>query len=103
MARAFERSTASQGVDVVGLSQDSLPEAQRYASVNALHFPLASFPDRRAVVLSKATAVPVTLLVDPDGRVLYARLGAVLDDSVRDTIMAITNARPLATSQLRSP
>ncbi len=72
----------------VGLSLDPPDSARAYAARHALRYPVAAFPDLRTVALYRTRAVPVTMVVDTAGRVLYARLGELTEGPAADSVRA---------------
>jgi peroxiredoxin len=80
------------GVRVFGVSRDS-PEATRaYVEDHGLSFPVVSFSEPRIRALYRLQAVPQTLILNGDGRVLYARLGAVESEAAVDSVVAAARA-----------
>ena len=73
-------------VDVVGISLDSAEATRRYADSQRLAFPLVLFPARKLKQLYRARVVPQTLVLDEEGRVLYARTGRLEPQAVLDSV-----------------
>jgi peroxiredoxin len=69
------RHLAGWTVDVVGISLDSADATRRYGEAQGLTFPLVTVPARKLKQLYRARAVPQTLVLDEEGRVLFARTG----------------------------
>jgi len=84
-------------VGVVGISLDSVPATRRYVKQHGIELPVVSFTDRKLRALYRAWITPQTLILDADGRVSYARLGAVSDAAVIDSIL---DAVPMSTDPL---
>ena len=80
-------------VHVVGISLDSAGAAAAYASENHLGFPIVQFPDLRMRAVYRAREVPLTMVVDAQGRVLYAETGLLHDRLVIDSIVASARGR----------
>jgi len=72
----------------VGLSLDPPDSARAYATRNGLRYPVAAFPDRRMSALYRTRTVPVTMVVDSGGRVLYSRIGELTEGPAMDSIRA---------------
>lgn len=72
----------------LGLSLDSPDSARAYATRHALRYPVTAFPDRRTAALYRTRAVPVTMVVDSTGRVLYTRLGELKEGPAADSVRA---------------
>ncbi len=83
---AQEFSHNSQ-VAVVGISVDSLQLTRKYVVEHGLEFPIVSFDEGRLRALYRAGITPQILIVDGDGKVSYARIGAVSDPVVIDSIV----------------
>jgi peroxiredoxin len=73
-------------VQVVGVSWDSAEQTRRYAAEQGLTFPIVRFPERKLGVLYRARAVPVTLVLDSTGRVLFGHVGVLTDTLARDSV-----------------
>ena len=73
-------------VDVVGISLDSSEATKRYAEAQGVAFPLVTFPSRKLKQLYRARAVPQTLVLDEEGRVLYARIGLLEPAATLDSV-----------------
>jgi peroxiredoxin len=78
---------AIEQVEVVGVSIDSVEATRRYVEEHGLSFPVVSFVERRLRALYRSNIVPQTLVIDADGRVQYARIGAVTETSAIDSII----------------
>jgi peroxiredoxin len=72
----------------VGVSLDPPDTTQAYATRHALRYPVAVFPDRRTASLYRAQSVPVTMVVDSTGRVVYTRLGELIEGPAADSVRA---------------
>lgn len=81
-----------ENVTVVGIVIDSAHLASAYRRAHKLRFPIVALLDRRTTALFKATRVPLTMVVDGGGRVLFARVGELVEspgvDSVRQALSA---------------
>ena len=84
------REAARRGVNVYGLSLDGLDATVRYSAENELGFTTLLLVSDRAKALLRAEAVPQTLVVDSDGRVVMARPG-VLTEAATDTVLTIAS------------
>ena len=80
------RRLAGWTVDVVGISLDSAEATKRYGEAQGLSFPLVTFPSRKLKQLYRARAVPQTLVLDEEGRVLYARTGLLEPTATLDSV-----------------
>lgn len=74
-------------VNIVGISLDSLGLTTAYASQHNLDFPVTHFPERRFEYLYRARSVPMTLVVEENGLVVFAKLGVLDQPAVRDSVI----------------
>jgi len=81
---------ASERVEVVGVSLDSVEATRRYLGKHGIDLPVVSLTNQRLQALYRAGITPQTLIVDGDGKVSYARIGAVTDPVVIDSILNAT-------------
>jgi len=65
------------GARVFGVSRDSLEATRAYVEDHGLSFPIVTLTEPRIRALYRLQAVPQTLILEGEGRVIYARLGAV--------------------------
>jgi peroxiredoxin len=72
----------------VGVSLDPPDTTRAYATRHALRYPVAVFPDGRTAALYRAGSVPVTMVVDSTGRVVYARIGELNEGPAADSVRA---------------
>lgn len=86
--RLSDSSFVGQGVRVLGLTTDSLSDATKHAEANDLPFPLVPFPNRNLVSLYRGFTVPQTIVVDAEGRVIFARHGVIRTAQAVDSILA---------------
>lgn len=82
------------GASMVGLSLDSADVTARYAREHQLPFPVIRFPDERTRRLYRAGAVPQTLVLDGEGRVLLARLGLLQPGAGVDSLLTALRTGP---------
>lgn len=72
----------------VALSLDSAGVTRAYVQRNRLSYPVAGFPDERTQRLYRTRAVPVTMVIDSAGRVVYARVGELVEGAAADSVRA---------------
>ncbi|MBV9109632.1 MAG: TlpA family protein disulfide reductase, partial [Gemmatimonadetes bacterium] len=72
---------------VYGVSLDSADVTRRYAQANALPYPTVRFPEERYVSMYRASAVPLTLVLDERGRTVYAHVGEISAPAVIDSVL----------------
>ncbi len=88
------RSAALLGDHVIGISLDSLDQTRRYAQQRGLRYPVIRFPSEAYRRMYRANSVPIAMVIDGGGRVIYARMGVVETDAARDSIRAAVRWRP---------
>jgi hypothetical protein len=102
--RAIDSALAGERaqVGVTGISLDSMPVAATFASEQHLPYQVVGFPDLRTKTVYRAREVPLTMVVDGRGRVVYSTTGLLLGrhaiDSVVTAARAATARRPSATA-----
>lgn len=84
-----EASREVPGLQVLAAATDEEPEkVASYAEVHGLTFPVVTFPERKLVRLYRARSVPLVLLLDEAGTVLYSRPGVLEREAARDSVLA---------------
>jgi peroxiredoxin len=73
--------------DLIGVSLDSAEQSSRYVMVHAVPFLVVMLPERKLARLYRASSVPLTMVLDSTGRVVYARLGQ-LPLQVADSVIS---------------
>lgn len=91
---ALAGRTGTPPLRVVGISLDSAATSRAYATSHAIPFPVINFPERKLAVLYRALTVPQTLILDAEGRVLYARVGAYMSPESRDSLLGAVMTPP---------
>lgn len=100
---AFQQIAARAGPHgrVVGIALDTASAARSYAEEHGLEYPVVSLLDRRLVSLYRVRRVPLVMVVDAGGRVLYARQGALESAAAVDSVLAVASgaaAEPVTAS-----
>jgi len=86
-------------IAVYGISLDREAETRRYVVDHGLPFPVLRFPDPRLAKLYRAEGVPLTIVLDHNGEMVHARLGALRDrESVDSVVSAVRHAAVPATT-----
>ena len=99
---AAEAEAAGGRGAAVGLSLDAPDTARAYVARHGLRYPVVAFPDRRTAAWYRTRLVPVTMVVDSSGRILFARVGELLEGPVTDSVrVAAGLARAPAASAQR--
>ena len=84
----------SPHAQVYGVSLDSVDVTRRYAARNALPYPTIRFPEEKLVSMYRAGAVPLTLVLDENGRTVYSRLGEISTPAAIDSVIAAVKQKP---------
>lgn len=92
-------SSLSAGrIVVAAISLDSLRLTEDYVHLHELRFPVLLFPAAKLRRLYRAAAVPQTLVLDHEGRILYARTGLLEPQAVVDSVFAAVSRPPRTVS-----
>lgn len=89
-------------VQVIGVSLDSTSATRAYAESHGLAFRTVSLTAPRMQALWRTQLVPQTELVDPLGRVWYARIGTLADSPAVDSVRAAAAAAVNSASRARA-
>ena len=81
------------GVAVFGVSLDSLRQTRLYAERHKLAFPVLLFPEPKLAFIYRAQRVPVTMVLDSVGRILYSRVGLFEGLSASDSVLSALAGR----------
>lgn len=87
-----EEVRLDSAVRVLGLSTHPLDSVRPYSRRHELNFPVTAFPGARELVLYQADLVPITAVVGPGGRVLYARDGRLEAPAAVDSVLDVALA-----------
>lgn len=90
--RIAQEFSGNSQVEVVGISVDSVQATREYGQANGLEFPLVSLTASRLRALYRTVVFPQCILLDADGKVVYARLGAVTETSAVDSILQMSRS-----------
>ena len=101
------RTSRAPDVQVLGIALDSLGAARRYRDLHKLPYVVAQLPEGKSRALYRARAVPMVVLLDSAGRVLYTRAGvltamAAVDSVIAAAMMPVPAARPSAAASTTS-
>ncbi len=95
---------ANSQVEIVGISVDSVEATRRYVAEHGIELPVVSFTDRRLRALYRAGITPQTLIVDAEGKVSYARVGALTEAAAIDSVLVgVTAAMSEVTENRPNP
>lgn len=81
-------------VKIIGINTDELEAAQDYAQTHALNFRTVVMNDLRTRDSHRFGAVPQTLVMDPEGRVLLSRFGMLETGAATDSILSSVRSNP---------
>ncbi len=90
--RMASQLSGLSGVEILGVSVDSAQVTQRYLVEHHLEFQVVSVTDRKLRALYRSNVLPQTLVIDEQGQVQYAHLGALTETSVTDSIIRVVRA-----------
>ncbi|WP_420126021.1 peroxiredoxin family protein [Longimicrobium sp.] len=79
---------------VYGVSLDSVDVTRQYIAKHALPYPTVRFPDEKVAGMYRAGTVPVTLVLDEQGRTIYSRTGELKNPAAIDSVMQAIRWRP---------
>jgi len=92
--QALQRDYGDRGVTVIGVAMAYVPPDQvlAFARRHRLEYPVSLDLDGRiAAAFDGITAVPTTLIVAPDGRLVYRQAGILDQATVRDIVRRYLN------------
>lgn len=75
------------GRGFAGIALDPDGPLDAYRREHHLAFPIVTFPAEKLRRLYRARSVPLVVLLDSTGRVLYSRLGALEDEAAIDSVL----------------
>ena len=96
------RRQRSVHVTVVALSLDSLSLTLRYAADHRVTYTTATFPSWKTAMHFRAIVVPLTLVLDHRGRVLYAHAGLLEGKPTVDSLYRAIRGELSLTPQRRT-
>lgn len=79
---------------VYGVSLDSVNVTRQYVAKHGLPYETVRFPSDRVAAMYRAGTVPVTLVLDEQGRTMYSRTGELKDKAAIDSVIAAIQWRP---------
>ena len=79
---------------VYGVSLDSVNVTQQYITKHGLTYPTIRFPNEKVAAMYRSGTVPVTLVLDEQGRTIYSRTGELKDKIAIDSVIAAIQWRP---------
>lgn len=79
---------------VYGVSLDSVSVTRDYITKHQLPYPTVRFPNEKLAGMYRAGTVPVTLVLDEQGRTIYSRVGELKEPAAIDSVMQAIRWRP---------
>jgi len=86
--RIAEAADSRADLSAYGVALDSLHVALQHAAEHDLRFPVTTLPERKLATLYRIVGVPLTMVLDKDGRVLYVRTEVVAGDAAIDSVLS---------------
>lgn len=81
-------------VAVYGISLDSVEATRRYAAEHGLPYPVVRFPEDKLSAIYRAGTVPLTVVLDEEGRMIHSRLGELKGRPAIDSVLAMVRWKP---------
>jgi peroxiredoxin len=79
---------------VYGVSLDSADVTRRYIVKHGLPYQTVRFPNAKVAGMYRSGTVPVTLVLDEQGRTIYSRTGELKEKVAIDSVIAAIQWRP---------
>jgi len=79
---------------VYGVSLDSVDVTRQYITRHGLPYPTVRFPSDKVAAMYRAGTVPLTLVLDEQGRTLYSRTGELRETTAIDSVIAAIQWQP---------
>lgn len=102
LAERLARETGGE-VPMIGVGNAGPDDLRAYAEAQKLAFPIASLAELRTLALFRATAVPLVLVVDRNGRVHHSELGEFVRVDQVEAVLAAVRAGRTASLPATNP
>lgn len=79
---------------VYGVSLDSVNVTRQYIQKHQLPYPTVRFPNDKVAGMYRAGTVPITMVLDEQGRTIYSRTGELKDPQAIDSVLAAIRWKP---------
>ncbi len=86
--RVASRIREKGDATVYGVALDSLHLVHQYVREHDLRFPVVLLPERKLARIYRITGVPLTAVLDNEGRVVYSRAGEFAVQQAIDSLLA---------------
>ena len=93
IAAAVDTMTAPRA-KTYGVSLDSVDVTKKYIAEHRLPYPTFRFPDEKLASMYRAGSVPLTLVIDEQGRTIYSRLGEITKQETIDSVLTWVRWKP---------
>lgn len=92
----LEKETRGDGLQVISIDRDKLPEnATHYLAIHGFRWPNYHDGEGKLSKALEEPGIPLTLLVDKEGRIVYAGVGSADEAALRRAIAGLaSNAAP---------
>lgn len=87
-------TVTSVPVAVYGISLSATDVTERYVEENRLPYPVLHFPEEKLAHIYRARSVPLTVVLDAEGRVIHSRLGELSERAAIDSVVAMAQWQP---------
>lgn len=92
---AAESRTAEGGKPaVLGISLDSVDVTRKYTADHKLTYPVAQLTDPKLIAMYRAGSVPLTLVLDEQGRTIHSRVGEISTPAAIDSVITAVRWKP---------
>ena len=88
---------------VYGVSLDSVDVTRQYIVKHGLPYQTVRFPNGKVAGMYRAGTVPVTLVLDEQGRTIYSRTGELKAQAAIDSVIAAIQWRPAPRDTTAAP
>ena len=92
--KAVTDTMTSVRAAVYGVSLDSVDVTRQYIAKHRLPYPTVRFPNDRVAGMYRAGTVPITLVLDEQGRTIYTRTGELKDPQAIDSVLTAIRWKP---------
>jgi len=94
-----ELADSRADAEVFGVAIDSAHLTPPYQDEHDLTYPVVGMHDQRYAGLFRAGSVPVTMVVNPNGQIAYARLGEFSTEAALDSVRVVLD-QPLPETEV---
>lgn len=84
---------------VYGVSLSGVDSTRQYVAQHQLPYPTVRFPNEKLESMYRASSVPLTLVIDEQGRTVYSRLGEIRTQAAIDSVLTGVKFKPQPPAQ----